>query len=102
MNLLANAGLILDLGRSHIPRSNWARAQLLSQHSRALELQPLSLHAQQMKSMLLETMLPNEGSPCTATKSSLHLLEQEKAHMQQQRPSAAKNKQTFFIQFIVI
>ena len=51
--------------------------------------------------MLLEIMLPNEGSPCTA-QSSLHLLEEEKAHMQQQRPSAAKNKQTFFIEFIVI
>ena len=85
-------------GRSHMPRSGWARApQLLSLRSRAREPQ------------LLKPVCHNHWSPCTwslcsatgeatamgglrpATKSSPRSLQLEKARVQQRRPNAAKN-----------
>ena len=68
-------------GRSHMPRSNQARApQLLSLRSRAHEPQLL-------KPMRLEPMLRNKRShrseKLTATKSSPHSPQLEKARVQQ-------------------
>ena len=60
-------------------------------HSRTREPQLLSPRA-----TTTEAHAPREAttvrSPRTAMKSSPHLLQLEKAHAQQQRPSAAKNK----------
>ena len=73
-------------GRSHMPQSNKARApQLLSLHSRAREPQLL-------RPARLEPMLCNKRSPRTTMKSSPCSPQLEKAHTQQRRPNAAKNK----------
>ena len=86
------------LGGSHMPQSNKACApQLLSLHSRTREPQLLSLCAtttgarapraralQQKKPLQWEARAPQQSSP--------HLLQLEKAHAQQRRPNAAKNK----------
>ena len=52
---------------------------------------------QLLKPVRLEPVLPTREatamrSPCTTTKSSPRSLQLEKAHVQQQRPNAAKNK----------
>ena len=53
------------LGRSHMPRSNEARApQLLSLHSRARKPQLLSLCATTTEPARLEPVLHNERSHC--------------------------------------
>ena len=67
-----DSGLILGLGRFHLPRGNQACAQLLKQVS----LEP-RLH---------------KRSPCTAVKSSPRLPQLEKACLQHRIPSAANNK----------
>ena len=68
----------------------------------ACALEPVShtywAHVPQLlKPVRLEPVLRNReaaamGSPCTATKSSPGSPQLEKAHEQQQRPNAAKNK----------
>ena len=81
-NLPANAGdmgSIPGLGRSHMPWSNWAR-----------EPQLLSLRVWSLCSATREAAIVR--GPCTAMKSGPHLLQLEKALMQKQRPSTAKNK----------
>ena len=67
------------LGRSHMPRSNWAREpQLLS--LRVWSLCSATREATMMKSLR------------TTTKSSPRSPQLEKARLQQRRPNAAKNK----------
>ena len=65
-SLPANAGDMgssSDLGGSHMPRSNWARApQLLSLCSTAREPQLLSLAPQLLKPARLESVLRNKRS----------------------------------------
>ena len=82
----ANAGdmgSIPLLGRSYMPRSNKAHAQLLSLSSRA--------HMPQLlKPVRLEPVLHNKRSPPTAMKSSPYSPQLEKARAQQQRPNTAK------------
>ena len=84
--LARDIGSISGPGRFHMPWSNEACAPQLRAHSLQL-LEPMSL----------EPVLCNERedtamrSPCPATKSSPCSLQLEKAHMQQQRPSATKN-----------
>ena len=39
---------------------------------------------------------------CTVTKSNAHLLQLEKAHVQQGRPSAAKKKKKILLFFVLI
>ena len=78
-------------GRSHMPRSNYARGpQLLSLRSRAREPQLL-------KPVRLEPMLRNKRShynakPTHRKKSSPCSPQLEKARAQQRRPNAAKDK----------
>ena len=67
------------LGRSHMPRSNWAR-----------EPQLLSLHVWSLCSATREAA-PVRG-PCTAMKSGPRSLQLEKALAQKRRPNTAKNK----------
>ena len=81
-NLPANAGdtgSSPGLGRSHMPRSNWAR-----------EPQLLSLRAWSLCSATREATMVR--GPHTAMKSGLHLPQLEKALAQKQRPNTAKNK----------
>ena len=55
-----DTGLSPGLGRSRMPRSNWARApQLLSLHSRAREPQLLSLRAATTEAHVPEPVLCN-------------------------------------------
>ena len=68
-----DAGLILGLGRFHLPRGNQACAPQL--------LKPVSLEPRLHK-----------RSPCTAVKSSPRLPQLEKARLQLRIPSAANNK----------
>ena len=81
-NLPANAGdagSSPGLGRSHMPRSNWAREpQLLS--LRVWSLGPATGGAAM------------ERGPRTAMKSGPRLLQLEKALAQKRRPNTAKNK----------
>ena len=85
-------------GRSHMLQSNWAREpQLLSLHSRACEPQLLSPRAATTEARVPGARAPQQEkplqrSPHTARKSSPRLLQLEKACVQQQRPSVAKNK----------
>ena len=78
-------------GRSHMLRSNQARApQLLSLHTRARK-------PQLQKPACLEPVLCNKRSHLmrslhTATKSSPRSPQLERAREQQRRPNAAKNK----------
>ena len=67
------------LGRSHMPRSDWAR-----------EPQRLSLHVWSLCSATREAAIVR--GPRTATKSGPHLPQLEKALAQKQRPNTAKNK----------
>ena len=79
-NLPANAGDTGSgpgLGRSHMPRSNWAR-----------EPQLLSLHVWSLCSATREATTVR--GPCTAMKSGPCLPQLEKAHAQKQRPNTAK------------
>ena len=97
--------------RSHMPRSNWARApQLLSLRSRGHEPQLLSLRAtateacvpracapQKEKPSQWEACAPQKEKPWQweafpATKSSPRSTQLEKAHEQKRRPNTAKNK----------
>ena len=82
-----------------MPRSNEACApQLLSLRSRAREPQLLSLRAATTEAYEPRARAPQTReatpmrSPRTATKSSPHSLQLEKARAQQQRPNAAKKK----------
>ena len=89
-NLPANAGDTGSnpgLGRPHTPWNNKAHArQLLSLCSRAREPQLL-------KPMCLEPVLCNERSHRKEKPEHRNEeLQLEKAHMQQRRPSEAKNK----------
>ena len=83
-NLPANAGdtgSCPGLGRSHMPRSNWAREpQLLS--LRVWSLCPTTREAAIVR------------GPRTAMKSGPCLLQLEKALAQKRRPNTAINKQT--------
>ena len=81
-NLPANAGDTGSSpgpGRSHIPRSNWAR-----------EPQLLSLSIWSLCSATREAAIVR--GPHTAMKSGPHLPQLEKALAQKRRPNAAKNK----------
>ena len=81
-NLPVNAGdtgSSPGLGRSHVPRSNWAR-----------EPQVLSLRFWSLCSTTREAATVR--GPRTAMKSGPHSLQLEKAHTQKQRPKTAKNK----------
>ena len=81
-NLPANAGdtgSSPGLGRSHMPRSNWAR-----------EPQLLSLHVWSLCSATREAAMVR--GPRTAMKSGPHLPQLEKALTQNRRPNTAKNK----------
>ena len=102
MNLPASAGDMDSspgLGRSHMPQSNKARVpHLLSLCSRAHRLQSLTprattteahaprVHAQQQREAT------TVRSPHTKMKSCPPSPQLEEAHVQQQRPNAAKNK----------
>ena len=80
-NLPANAGDMGSspgLGRSHMPRSNWAR-----------EPQLLSLRIWSLCSATREAAIVR--GLCTMMKSGPHLLQLEKALAQKRRPNAAKN-----------
>ena len=81
-NLPANAGdtgSSPGLGRSHMPRSNWA-----------CEPQLLSLHVWGLCSATREATTVR--GPRTVMKSGPHLPQLEKALTQKRRPKAAKNK----------
>ena len=81
-NLPANAGdtgSSPGLGRSHMPRSNWAR-----------EPQLLSLCVWSLCSATREAATVR--GPCTAMKSGPRLPQLEKALAQKRRPNTAKNK----------
>ena len=81
-NLPANAGdtgSSPGLGRSHMPRSNWAR-----------EPQLLSLSIWSLCSATGEAVTVR--GPRTAMKSGPRLLQLEKALAQKRRPNTAKNK----------
>ena len=81
-NLPANAGdtgSSPGLGRSHMPQSGWAREPRL-----------LSLRVWSLCSATREAA--RVRGPRTAKKSGPRLLQLEKAHKQQRRPNAAKNK----------
>ena len=81
-NLPANAGdagSSPGLGRSHVPRSNWAR-----------EPQLLSLRVWSLCSATREAVTVR--GPRTAMKSGPRLPRLEKALAQKRRPNTAKNK----------
>ena len=81
-NLPANAGdtgSSPGLGRSHMPRSNWAR-----------EPQLLSLRVWSLCSTTREAAIVR--GPCTAMKSGPRLPQLEKALAQKRKPNTAKNK----------
>ena len=81
-NLPANAGDMGSspgLGRSHMPRSNWAR-----------EPQLLSLRIWSLCSATREAVIVR--GPRTAMKSGPRLRQLEKALAQKRRPNTAKNK----------
>ena len=81
-NLPANAGdtgLSPGLGRSHMPRSNWAR-----------EPQLLSLRIWSLCSATREAAMV--GGPRTAVRSGPRLPQLEGALAQRRRPRAAKNE----------
>ena len=81
-NLPANAGdtgWSPGLGRSHMPRSNWAR-----------EPQLLSLRVWSLCSATREAVIVR--GPCNAMKSGPCSPQLEKALAQKQRPNSAKNK----------
>ena len=81
-NLPANAGDTVSrpgLGRSHMPRSNWAR-----------EPQLLSLRVWSLCSATREATTVR--GPRTAMKSGPHLSQLEKALTQKRRPNTAINK----------
>ena len=67
------------LGRSHMPRSNWAR-----------EPQLLSLRVWSLCSTTREATIVR--GPCTVMKSGPRLPQLEKALTQKRRPNTAKNK----------
>ena len=80
-NLPANAGdtgSSPGLGRSHMPRSNWAR-----------EPQLLSLRVWSVCSTAREAAIVR--GPCTAMKRGPRLPQLEKALAQKRRPNTAKN-----------
>ena len=74
-----DTGLSPGLGRSHMPRSGWAR-----------EPQLLSLRVWSLCSATREAAIV--GDPRTAMKSGPRLPELEKALAQKQRPNTAINK----------
>ena len=81
-NLPANAGdtgSSPGLGRSHMPRSNWAR-----------EPQLLSLRVWSLCSATREAA--TVGGPRTAMNSGPRLLQLEKALAQRRKPNTAENK----------
>ena len=69
-----DTGLSPGLGRSHMPRSHWAR-----------EPQLLSLHSATREATIVR-------DPRTAMKSGLRSPQLEKALTQKRRPNTAKNK----------
>ena len=87
------------LGRSHMPRSNWARApQLLSLRSRAHVPQLLSPRATTTEAHVPRARAQQQEKPpqweaCAPQwKSSPRSPQLEKARVQQRRPNVAKNK----------
>ena len=81
-NLPANAGdtgSSPGLGRSHMPRSSWARVPQL-----------LSLRVWSLCSATREAATMR--GPCTAMKRGPRLLQLERALAQKRRPDTAKNK----------
>ena len=78
-NLPANAGDSPRLGRSYMPRSDWAR-----------EPQLLSLRIWSLCSATGEAAIVR--GPRTAMKSGLRLPQLEKALTQKRRPNTAKKK----------
>ena len=100
-NLPANAGdtgLSPGLGRSHVPRSNYARVpQLLSLCSGAHKPQLPSPRATTTEAHVPGARAPQQEKPpqweaCTCNEEYPHSSQLEKARVQQQRPNAAKNK----------
>ena len=94
-----DTGLSPGLGRSHMPRSNWAHVpQLLSLRSRASEPQLLSPHAATTAAHVPRAHALHQreatamGSPRTTTKSSPRSQQLGKAHTKTQR-SQKINKQ---------
>ena len=83
-----DTGLSPGLGRSHMPRSNWAR-----------ELQLLSLRVWSLCSATREATIVR--GPRTAMKSGPRLLQLEKALAQKRRPSTAINKKKIKIKIKV-
>ena len=72
---------------------------LLSLHSRAQELQLLSLCAAATEAYAPRACAPQQNKPLqwearALQQSSAHLQQLEKAHTKQERPSTAKIKQT--------
>ena len=89
-NLPANSGDMGSspgLGRSHVPRSNWAR-----------EPQLLSLRVWSLRSATREAAIVR--APRTAMKSGPRLPQLEKALAQKRRPNTAINK-IFFKKVII-
>ena len=81
-SLPANAGdtgSSPGLGRSHVPRSGWAR-----------EPQLLSLHVWSLCSATREAAIVR--GPCTAMKNGPRLPQLEKALAEKRRPNTAINK----------
>ena len=79
------------LGRSHMPRSNYAGVpKLLSLRSRAWAYAPRLMKAACLEPVLREATAVR--SPRTAMKGSPRSPQLEKARAQQWRPNAAKNK----------
>ena len=74
-----DVGLSPGLGRSHMPRSDWARGPQL-----------LSLRIWSLCSATREAAIVR--GPCTAMKSGPHLPQLEKALAQKRRPNTAINK----------
>ena len=91
-----DTGSSFGLG-SHMPQSNYARApQLLSLHSTAYVPQLLSPRDTTTKARAPRAHAPQQEKPpqweASAMKSSPCSPQLEKAHTQQRRPNAAKNK----------
>ena len=94
-----DTGLLPGPGRSHMPRSNWARVpQLLSLRSGAHDPQLLSPCATTTEARTPWSPRSATGeattmrSPRTAAKSNPRSPQLEKACMQQRRPNATKDK----------
>ena len=92
-NLPGNAGytgLIPGLGMSSIPHA----MEQLSLCTTAAESKLQSLRAITTEARAPKACAPQQEKPCTAAKNKPHLLQPEKAQVQQRRPSAANKGKT--------